>query len=137
MSRTDDLINVAGHRLSTGQMEQILMAHPSVVECAVIGVPDPIKGMAPLAFAVARGNVDQTQRAALPGALIDLVRTELGPVAALKTVYLVDAMPKTRSGKILRNTLRQLLSDEHVEVPPTIDDPDTLRRIRDVLRNQP
>jgi propionyl-CoA synthetase len=137
MSRTDDLINVAGHRLSTGQMEQILMAHPSVVECAVIGVPDPIKGMAPLAFAVARGNVDQTQRTALPGALIDLVRTELGPVAALKTVYLVDAMPKTRSGKILRNTLRQLLSDEHVEVPPTIDDPDTLRRIRDVLRAQP
>lgn len=103
----------------------------------MIGVPDPIKGMAPLAFAVARGSIDQDQRAALPSALIDLVRSELGPVAALKTVYLVDAMPKTRSGKILRNTLRQLLSDEHVEVPPTIDDPDTLRRIRDVLRTQP
>jgi propionyl-CoA synthetase len=128
MGRTDDIINVAGHRLSTGQMEQIVAGHPAIAECAVIGVDDPLKGMHPLAFAVPKiGSADD---ASLPRDIVALVRDELGPVAALKQVHIVAALPKTRSGKILRATLRRIANGEAVETPPTIENPDVLDRIR-------
>jgi len=128
MGRTDDIINVAGHRLSTGQMEQIVASHPAIAECAVIGVDDVLKGMIPMAFAVAKAGVGDA--AGLEQAIIRRVREELGPVAALKDVHLVDALPKTRSGKILRGTLRRLANGEDVPTPPTIENPDVLDQFR-------
>lgn len=125
MGRTDDIINVAGHRLSTGQMEQIVAGTPGVAECAVIGADDAIKGMTPIAFVVPRAGLDQL--GLTPGSLhaqvIAAVRAELGPVAALKTAYIVPQLPKTRSGKILRNLLRKIVNGEPFTTPPTIDDP--------------
>lgn len=129
MGRTDDLINVAGHRLSTGQMEQILATHPAVAESAVIGVDDALKGMIPMAFVVARPGLADDPHA-VEQALIQLVRDELGPVAALRDVHLVTALPKTRSGKILRATLRKLANHEAVATPPTIEDPGVLDELR-------
>ncbi|MEO0031499.1 MAG: hypothetical protein RIS94_1257 [Pseudomonadota bacterium] len=119
MGRTDDIINVAGHRLSTGQMEQIVASTDGVAECAVIGAEDAIKGMIPVAFVVARAGADE---AALHDAAIAAVRAELGAVAALKTCYVVPALPKTRSGKILRNLLRKIVNGEDWTTPPTIED---------------
>jgi propionyl-CoA synthetase len=128
MGRTDDIINVAGHRLSTGQIEQIVASHAAVAECAVIGADDAMKGMIPLAFVVmtaaARPGID------LPGEIIALVRRQLGPVAALKQVHVVDALPKTRSGKILRSVIRRLANGEDVAIPPTIENPDAIAAIR-------
>jgi len=121
MGRTDDIINVAGHRLSTGQMEQIVASQDGVAECAVIGAEDAIKGMIPMAFVVARAGAEQDD--ALLPRVIAAVRAELGAVAALKTAYLVPALPKTRSGKILRNLLRKIANGETVVTPPTIEDP--------------
>lgn len=121
MGRTDDIINVAGHRLSTGQMEEIVARLAEASECAVVGAKDPVKGMAPVAFITAQsGAVDE---GAIAGLAISAVRAELGAVAALKTVYVVDQLPKTRSGKILRNLLRKIVDREPFSVPPTIDDP--------------
>lgn len=128
MGRTDDIINVAGHRLSTGQMEQIVAGHPAVAECAVIGADDALKGMIPMAFAVLKAG--HSQDAGMESAIIALVRDELGPVAALKNVHIVDALPKTRSGKILRATLRKLANGETVATPPTIENPDVLDQMR-------
>ncbi|WP_018076149.1 AMP-binding protein [Novosphingobium nitrogenifigens] len=121
MGRTDDIINVAGHRLSTGQMEQIVAATPGVAECAVIGADDAIKGMIPVAFVVPRAGL--ADEAALHAAVIAAVRRELGAVAALKTAYVVQQLPKTRSGKILRNLLRKIVNGEEFTTPATIDDP--------------
>ncbi|KUR81328.1 AMP-binding protein [Novosphingobium sp. Fuku2-ISO-50] len=121
MGRTDDIINVAGHRLSTGQMEQIVAATPGVAECAVIGADDAIKGMIPVAFVVPRAGI--IDEGALHDAVIASVRRELGAVAALKTAYVVAGLPKTRSGKILRNLLRKIVNGEDFVTPPTIDDP--------------
>jgi propionyl-CoA synthetase len=121
MGRTDDIINVAGHRLSTGQMEQIVASQDGVAECAVIGADDAIKGMIPVAFVVARAGVNDA--AALHDAVIAAVRAELGAVAALKTAYVVPQLPKTRSGKILRNLLRKIVNGESFDTPPTIEDP--------------
>lgn len=126
MGRTDDIINVAGHRLSTGQMEQIVAATPGVAECAVIGADDAIKGMIPVAFVVPRAGLAQigiASEAALHDAVIAAVRRELGAVAALKTAFVVPQLPKTRSGKILRNLLRKIVNGEPFTTPPTIDDP--------------
>lgn len=128
MGRTDDIINVAGHRLSTGQMEQIVASHPAIAECAVIGVDDALKGMHPLAFAVAKTGLGDDP--ALPREIVARVRDELGPVAALKDVHIVAALPKTRSGKILRATLRRVANGEQVETPPTIENPEVFERIR-------
>jgi len=128
MGRTDDIINVAGHRLSTGQMEQIVAAVPGVAECAVIGAEDAIKGMIPMAFVVARADIDNG-----PGLLaevISAVRGELGAVAALKTALIVPHLPKTRSGKILRNLLRKIANGEDFVTPPTIDDPNVPTAIK-------
>ena len=121
MGRTDDIINVAGHRLSTGQMEQIVAAQDGVAECAVIGADDPIKAMVPVAFVVARAGAGS--EADLAGRVIAAVRHELGAVAALKTAYVVPQLPKTRSGKILRNLLRTIVNGGAYTTPPTIEDP--------------
>ncbi|WP_336958967.1 AMP-binding protein [Sphingobium aquiterrae] len=127
MGRTDDIINVAGHRLSTGQMEQIVARHPAIAECAVIGVDDVLKGMIPMAFAVAKTG--QADAPGLGREIIASVRDELGPVAALKHVHIVEALPKTRSGKILRAALRRVAAGEVIDMPPTIENPDALTRI--------
>ena len=121
MGRTDDIINVAGHRLSTGQMEQIVAQQDGIAECAVIGADDAIKGMIPIAFVVPRAGA--VGEAEMVRQVIAAVRQELGPVAALKTAYVVPQLPKTRSGKILRNLLRKIVNGEAFETPPTIDDP--------------
>jgi propionyl-CoA synthetase len=132
MGRTDDIINVAGHRLSTGQMEQIVAATDGVAECAVIGAEDAIKGMIPIAFVVARSGAEAD--ATLSGRVIAAVRAELGPVAALRTALVVPQLPKTRSGKILRNLLRKIANGEEFAIPPTIDDPGTIAAIQSEVR---
>ena len=120
MGRTDDIINVAGHRLSTGQMEQIVAAVDGVAECAVIGADDPVKGMVPFAFVVVRAGVNGAE---LAPQLMAAVRQSLGAIAALRDVYVVPALPKTRSGKILRTLLRKLANRQDWTMPATIEDP--------------
>lgn len=128
MGRTDDIINVAGHRLSTGQMEQIIATHPDVAECAVIGMDDALKGMIPVAFAVAKVGVSTTTE--MESAIVRLVRAELGPIAALKTAHVVNALPKTRSGKILRATLRKIANREAFPLPASIENPQCLDELK-------
>jgi propionyl-CoA synthetase len=132
MARTDDIINVAGHRLSTGAMEEVLSAHPDVAECAVIGVADPLKGQAPRGFVVLKAGRDRSAEE-LRAECIARVREEIGPVAAFKEVYIVKRLPKTRSGKILRATMRQIADGETPKIPATIDDPAILDEIRAAL----
>jgi propionyl-CoA synthetase len=132
MGRTDDIINVAGHRLSTGQIEEIIAGHPAIAECAVVGADDRIKGMVPCAFAVVKSGAPRNDQ--LASEIIARVRGELGPVAALKRVCIVDVLPKTRSGKILRAVIRRLVNGEDVDAPPTIENPDALIAIRASLR---
>jgi propionyl-CoA synthetase len=133
MGRTDDVINVAGHRLSTGAMEEILAAHPAVAECAVIGVADELKGQVPRGFVVLKAGVD-VDGGALAAELVAMVRARIGPVAALREVDVVPALPKTRSGKILRGTMRGIADGTDVPVPSTIDDPAVLDALRPTLR---
>jgi propionyl-CoA synthetase len=121
MSRIDDVINVAGHRLSTGQMEEVIASHQDVAECAVVGVADQLKGQVPLGFAVLKAGVDRPPDE-VTAELIALIRERVGPVASLKTVAIVDALPKTRSGKTLRGTIRKMADGEEWTVPPTIED---------------
>ncbi|MEZ5707946.1 MAG: AMP-binding protein [Blastomonas sp.] len=129
MSRTDDLINVAGHRLSTGQMEEILARHPAVSESAVIGASDPVKGMIPMGFVVLAGEEASADSSALGAELVALVRAELGPVAAFRSIHFVPALPKTRSGKVLRAAIRAIADGEQIDTPPTIENPDSLAAI--------
>ncbi len=133
MGRTDDIINVAGHRLSTGAMEEVLAAHPDVAECAVVGAADALKGQSPLGMVVLKAGVDR-DHATIAAELVALVRDRIGPVAAFKDARVVDRLPKTRSGKILRASLRRLADGEDAAPPPTIDDPAILEEIRLVLR---
>jgi propionyl-CoA synthetase len=133
MGRTDDIINVAGHRLSTGAMEEVLAAHPAVAECAVIGVADDLKGQVPRGFVVLKAGVDVSVEA-LAAELVAMVRERIGPVAALRRVDVVPALPKTRSGKILRRTMRGIADGVAEPVPSTIDDPAVLDALRPVLR---
>jgi len=133
MGRTDDVINVAGHRLSTGGMEEVLASHPDVAECAVIGVADPLKGQVPRGFVVLKAGV-QRDEAELAGELVQLVREQIGAVASLKRVAVVPALPKTRSGKILRRTMRGIADGVDEPVPGTIDDVGVLDALRPVLR---
>lgn len=133
MSRTDDIINVAGHRLSTGQMEEVLASHPAVAECAVIGVADPIKGQVPLGFLVLKAGVAQGE-AEIVAQAVAMVRDRIGPVAAFKTATVVQRLPKTRSGKILRGTMRRIADSEAFKPPATIDDPAILDEIAERLR---
>jgi propionyl-CoA synthetase len=132
MSRTDDIINVAGHRLSTGGMEEVLASHPDVAECAVIGVYDSMKGQLPLGFLVLKSGVIKAHDLIL-SEVVALVREKIGPVAAFKTATIVDRLPKTRSGKILRGTMQKIADQEDYKMPATIDDPKVLNEIRDSL----
>jgi len=132
MGRTDDVINVAGHRLSTGALEEVVAAHPDVAECAVIGPADPIKGQIPVGLVVLKAGATKAH-AEIQREVIALVRERIGPVAAFKTCAIVKRLPKTRSGKILRGTLRKLADGLPHTVPATIDDPATLDEIRSVL----
>jgi propionyl-CoA synthetase len=132
MGRTDDVINVAGHRLSTGAMEEVLAAHPAVAECAVIGVHDPLKGQVPRGFVVLKSGVDMPADV-VAAELVARVREQIGAVAALRRVDVVAALPKTRSGKILRRTMRGIADGRDEPVPSTIDDPAVLETLRPVL----
>ena len=133
MSRTDDIINVAGHRLSTGGMEEVLAAHPDVAECAVVGVNDEIKGQIPLGFLVLKAGVHRDQSEIIQEA-VHLVRTKIGPVAAFKIATIVERLPKTRSGKILRGTIQKIANSEQYTMPATIEDPAVLGEITDTLK---
>jgi len=132
MSRTDDIINVAGHRLSTGAMEEVLAGHPDVAECAVIGVADAMKGQIPLGFLVLKSGVDRPD-CDIVKEVVQRVRDEIGPVAAFKTATVVKRLPKTRSGKILRGTMVKIADGQSWKMPATIDDPVILDEIRDRL----
>jgi len=133
MSRTDDIINVAGHRLSTGAMEEVLAAHPDVAECAVIGVSDRLKGQLPVGLVVLKAGVDRPE-GQIAEELVQLVRERIGPVASFKTAAVVDRLPKTRSGKIVRGTMRRIADAEEYALPATIDDPAALDEIAEALR---
>ncbi len=133
MSRTDDIINVAGHRLSTGGMEEVVASHPDVAECAVIGIADKLKGQIPAGFIVLNSGVER-DRAKIEGEVVKLVRDKIGPVAAFKTVLTVQRLPKTRSGKILRGTMRSIADGGAYKMPPTIDDPAILDEIKEALK---
>ena len=133
MGRTDDIINVAGHRLSTGSMEEVLASHPDVAECAVVGAADAVKGQAPLGLVVLKAGVNRPD-ADIAAELVALVRERIGPVAAFKDARIVARLPKTRSGKILRGTIRKIADGEPAAPPPTIDDPAILDEIRAVMR---
>jgi propionyl-CoA synthetase len=132
MSRTDDIINVAGHRLSTGAMEEVLAAHPDVAECAVIGVADAVKGQLPLGLVVLNAGVDRDP-AEVETELVQMVRDQIGPVAAFKKAVVVVRLPKTRSGKILRSTMRKIADGEEWSMPATVDDPVIFNEISEVL----
>jgi propionyl-CoA synthetase len=137
MGRTDDIINVAGHRLSTGAMEEILALHPDVAECAVVGAKDDLKGQSPLGLVVLKAGAAR-DHAEVCRELVALVREKIGPVASFRTAVVVGRLPKTRSGKILRGSLRRMADGEPANPPPTIDDITVLDEVADVLgRRQP
>ena len=133
MARTDDVINVAGHRLSTGAMEEVLASHPDVAECAVIGVTDELKGQLPLGFLCLTSGVNRPHDE-ISAEAVKLVRDQIGPVAAFKLAVVVDRLPKTRSGKILRATMVKIADSESFKMPATIDDPAILDEIREALQ---
>jgi propionyl-CoA synthetase len=134
MSRIDDVINVAGHRLSTGALEEALATHPDVAECAVIGVEDRLKGEMPLGFVVlnAGAEVDPDE---LKKSLVQIVRTQVGPIATPRDIVVVARLPKTRSGKILRGTMRKIADHKEYKMPATIEDPAVLDEISEALES--
>jgi propionyl-CoA synthetase len=132
MGRIDDVINVAGHRLSTGEMEEVLASHPAVAECAVIGVNDELKGQTPRGFVVLKAGIS-ADPTTLSAELVQLIRDQIGPVAAFRRVDVVAALPKTRSGKILRKTMRGIADGQDEPIPSTIEDPAVLDALRPVL----
>jgi len=132
MGRTDDVINVAGHRLSTGEMEEIVAGHDAVAECAVIGINDPLKGQQPVGLVLLKNGVD-IEEDALEAELVALVRQEIGAVACFKRAIVVQRLPKTRSGKILRKLLRQIADGKDYTIPSTIDDPASLPEIQEIM----
>jgi propionyl-CoA synthetase len=133
MGRTDDVINVAGHRLSTGSMEAVLAGHPAVAECAVIGVHDSLKGQVPRGFVVLKSGAEVDEDV-LRNELVAAVRNQIGPVASFRDVDVVAGLPKTRSGKILRKSMRSIADGKEEAVPSTIEDPSVLEGLRPVLR---
>ena len=132
MSRTDDIINVAGHRLSTGAIEEVLAAHQNVAECAVIGVADQLKGQLPLGFLVLSAGVNRSH-AEIVNETVNMVRNRIGPVASFKIATVVQRLPKTRSGKILRGTMKKIADGEEYKIPATIDDPEILAEVATAL----
>ena len=133
MARTDDIINVAGHRLSTGAMEEVLASHADVAECAVVGVQDPLKGQAPIGFLVLSSGVNRPH-AEIAAECVRLIRDRIGPVAAFKTAIVVDRLPKTRSGKVLRGAMQKIADSQTFKMPATIDDPAILAEIEAALQ---
>jgi propionyl-CoA synthetase len=134
MSRIDDIINTAGHRLSTGGMEEVLAAHQDVAEAAVIGAHDELKGELPIGLVVLKSGVSRSQDT-IKNELVQMVRERIGPVASFKKVAIVDRLPKTRSGKVLRATMRKIADGEEYRVPPTIDDPAILDEVTEALHS--
>ncbi|MDA0999281.1 MAG: propionyl-CoA synthetase [bacterium] len=134
MSRTDDIINVAGHRLSTGAMEEVLSSHADVAECAVMGVHDDLKGEVPLGFLVLKAGVDRANDE-ICREVVQMVRERIGPVASFKQATVVKRLPKTRSGKILRGTMREIADGKEYKIPATIDDPAILPEIEEALQS--
>jgi propionyl-CoA synthetase len=132
MSRIDDVINVAGHRLSTGAMEEVLASHPDVAECAAVGLADRLKGQVPVGFVVLRAGVDR-DHATVAAELVAMVRNEIGPVAFFKDARIVNALPKTRSGKILRSTISKMGDGEQWRMPGTIEDASVLDDFKKTL----
>ena len=135
MGRTDDIINVAGHRLSTGGMEEVLASHPAVAECAVIGIKDKLKGEAPCGFVVLKSGVNRAATD-VERELVGLVREKIGPVAAFKLAITIARLPKTRSGKILRGTMKKIADGDPWTMPATIDDPAILDEISVALKGR-
>jgi propionyl-CoA synthetase len=135
MGRTDDVINVAGHRLSTGEMEELIAGHPAVAECAVTGIDDELRGQVPVGFVVLKDGINISQDQ-MQEELIAIIRREIGAVAYFRQSGIVKRLPKTRSGKILRKTIRRLAIETEVLVPPTIDDPKILDEIREVMQKR-
>ncbi|UYO74483.1 propionyl-CoA synthetase [Halomonas qinghailakensis] len=135
MGRTDDVINVAGHRLSTGEMEEIVGAHPAVAECAVIGIHDELKGQLPIGLVITKDGFDGDE-AMLEEELISRVREHIGPIACFKQVLVVNRLPKTRSGKILRKLLRNIADGKSFGIPSTIDDPTSLEDVHAAMRDR-
>jgi propionyl-CoA synthetase len=133
MARTDDVINVAGHRLSTGAIEEVLASHPDVAECAVIGIADSLKGQLPLGLLVLNNGVTAADEDVLRD-VAQKVRDEIGPVAAFRLCTVVPRLPKTRSGKVLRGTMRRIADGESWTLPATIDDPATLDEVTTALQ---
>jgi propionyl-CoA synthetase len=132
MSRTDDVINVAGHRLSTGAIEEVLAGHRDVAECAVIGAADDLKGQLPLGFLVLKAGVDRPHET-IVAETVAMVREQVGPVAVFKKAVVVTRLPKTRSGKVLRGTMRKIADSQEYKVPATIEDPVVLDEIETAL----
>ena len=133
MTRTDDVINVAGHRLSTGEMEEVLASHPDVAECAVIGARDDLKGQVPFGFLVLKSGVARAAEDVIRE-VVALVRDRIGPIAAFKQAAIVERLPKTRSGKVLRGTIRLIADGQPYAPPATIDDPVILEEIAAALQ---
>ena len=133
MSRLDDIINVAGHRLSTGAMEEVLASHPDVAECAVIGVYNELKGQVPVGFLVLKKGVEH-EPDQIVREVVQMVREKIGPVAAFRTALVVSALPKTRSGKILRGIMQEIADGHDYKLPATIDDLTALTEIAQALR---
>jgi propionyl-CoA synthetase len=134
MTRTDDVINVSGHRLSTGAMEEVLASHPDVAECAVVGVADDLKGQVPLGFLVLKAGVDRSRCGEIVREVTQMVRERIGPVAAFKTATVIERLPKTRSGKILRGIMQKIADSEPYNMPATIDDSSILPEIEAALK---
>ena len=136
MSRTDDIINVAGHRLSTGAIEEVLSEHQSVAECAVLRIADKLKGQLPIGLVVLKAGVKKDNES-ISKECIQMVRDKIGPVAAFKVAIVIKRLPKTRSGKILRGTIRKIADKEEYKMPATIDDPAILSEIEeDLIKNK-
>ena len=131
MGRVDDVINVAGHRLSTGEMEEIIATHPAVAECAVVGTEDQLKGQVPVAIVVTKDQVNTTH---LEQEIVQLIRQQIGAIACLKVVHLVPRLPKTRSGKVLRKTMRLMLEGKGFQTPSTIEDPEVLKELSSLFK---
>ncbi|MCC5879874.1 MAG: AMP-binding protein [Idiomarina sp.] len=135
MGRTDDVINVAGHRLSTGEIEEVIASHPAVAECCVVGAQDQLKGQLPIGLIIMKNGVEMTPQQ-LQTELVALVREEIGALACFKVAVSVSRLPKTRSGKILRKIVRNIVDGENYQVPSTIDDPDSLTEIEQAIKQQ-
>ena len=133
MGRIDDLINVAGHRLSTGEMEELIASHPAVAECAVVGIADELKGQIPIGLVVLKDGYEEIEPQTLESEMIEIIRQKIGPFANFRQVAVVKRLPKTRSGKILRNTLRKIADGDSYTIPSTIDDPQILSEIKDTM----